>query len=1104
MSTRLWLGAALLAGALWTGAASGGLLAIGTSAVAPFNDNFASAVALSGADVTRTGDTNVGATLQAGEATTVAGALGGTSVWYSWTAPANGMVVVDTTTSDFDTLLGVYTGTAVDSLAEVASNDDFVPPPASRLRFAATSGAVYRIRVDGFNGDAGTINLHVHQAAPPANDSFAGAITLSTQDATRTGDTNDGATLEAGEAGILGGDDPLGGASVWYRWTAPVTGRVTLDTATSTFDTLLGVYSGGSLGGLSYVAGNDDTKVPPTSLIRFSAVAGTIYSIRVDGFAEATGTINLHLHEVLPAASPANDNFANAITLSGMNASRSGDTNAGAGLESGEATVVAGEAAAVSVWYSWTAPATGTATIDTATSGFDTMLGVYTGSAVNSLSNVASNDDVSAATLTSRVRFQATLGVVYRIRVDGYATDTGTINLHLDEVLLPANDDFANGYILSGTNVSQLGDTNLGATLQTGEPNTIAGQTAGNSIWYRWTAPISTAVTIDTATSDFDTLIGVYTGNAVNALTDVASNDNAGGGLQTSKVSFPITAGTEYRIRVDGVNGATGTTVNLHLALATVSDVPTNVTATPGAGQATVSWIAPSDDGGSTITGYEITRYVSGVAEHTISVGPLTQATVPGLTNGTTYTFKVAATNIVGTGQLSKSSNPVTPRTVPEAPTSISATAGAGQATVSWTAPAFSGGSAITGYAITRYVGGVAQGTSNVGVVTQASVGGLTNGTTYTFRVAAKNVAGTGAQSSDSNAVMPQTVPDAPATVNATPGAGQATVSWSVPANGGSPITGYDVTAYVGGVAQSTMSVGAVAQTTVTGLTNGTAYTFRVAAKNALGTGVASAASSAVTPRRAPDAPTIGSAAASGAGQVTLSWSAPAFDGGSAITGYEVTSYVAGAVKLKISVGVVSQATFGGLTNGTAYTFRVAAKNVAGTGAESADSNAVTPAVPRFTFTVAKSGNGSGTVTAGGAINCGATCAADFDTGTSVTLTAVPSSGSTFAGWSGPCTGIGSCTVWIDAAKTVTAKFTELESQPQPTQGAKCVVPKLKRQPLATAKRKIVAAHCRTGKVTNAKSASVPKGRVIASKPPAGKKLAAGTKINLVASRGKR
>jgi hypothetical protein len=159
----------------------------------------------------------------------------------------------------------------------------------------------------------------------------------------------------------------------------------------------------------------------------------------------------------------------------------------------------------------------------------------------------------------------------------------------------------------------------------------------------------------------------------------------------------------------------------------------------------------------------------------------------------------------------------------------------------------------------------------------------------------------------------------------------------------------------------------------------------------------------------------------------------------------------------------------------------------------------VKAAVPRFTLTIAKSGTGGGAVTSStGAISCGTTCAADFDSGTTVTLTATPDGQSTFAGWSGACSGSGSCTVTIDAAKTVTATF-GLAAHKK----VFCVVPNVKRKPLATAKRRIAGAHCRTGRVRKAYSKTVRKGRVISQRPKAGKKLVRGSKVSLVVSRGK-
>ena len=125
----------------------------------------------------------------------------------------------------------------------------------------------------------------------------------------------------------------------------------------------------------------------------------------------------------------------------------------------------------------------------------------------------------------------------------------------------PANNNFANAQVLINASGSALG-SNLGASLETGEP-VIAGIPGGASVWYRWTAPANLTVTFQTINSDFDTLLGCYTGNSVNALTLVGDNDDASGSLVTSAVTFSAAAGTTYYIAVDGFDGATGT---IHLS----------------------------------------------------------------------------------------------------------------------------------------------------------------------------------------------------------------------------------------------------------------------------------------------------------------------------------------------------------------------------------------------------------------------------------------------------------------------------------------------------------------------------------------------------------
>jgi len=274
----------------------------------------------------------------------------------------------------------------------------------------------------------------------------------------------------------------------------------------------------------------------------------------------------------------------------------------------------------------------------------------------------------------------------------------------------------------------------------------------------------------------------------------------------------------------------------------------------------------------------------------------------------------------------------------PGVPTGVVGSPGDGRVSLSWTAPANTGSSAITDYVI-QYS---SNGGSNwlpfsdaASSATTVVVTGLTNGTAYIFRVAAVNAAGTGEWSAPSASVTPLALPLASApSLAGTRGDGSVTLTWTPPFNGGSPISGYVIERTVNGV-PTTQTVGNVTTATLSGLGNGTPHDFRVAAVTAAGQGAWSN-TVVLTPLAAPGTPT-GLAAEVGDGSVTLSWTPPASTGGAAITGYTVR-YTLNGSPVTVDVGPATSTVISGLSNGTTYqiTFTVQARNEAGAGPEAA------------------------------------------------------------------------------------------------------------------------------------------------------------------------
>ncbi len=360
----------------------------------------------------------------------------------------------------------------------------------------------------------------------PPNDDFANRVPLAGVSATATG-SNVNAGIESDEPVHLG----QASHSAWWTWTAPRSAQVVVSLAGSSFDTVLGVYTGGSMSGLALVAANDDSATARTSEVVFDATVGTAYHIAVDGYGQEQGRIALSIVQAAGAA-PVNDAFESASQLAGTTETAAGSSY-DATAQPGE-PVHAGQTATRSIWWKWTAPAEGTCTVDTIGSAFDTVLAVYTGSTVSGLFAVAS-DDQSGGDNTSWVVFETTPGTTYYFAVDGRGGAGGAVvlNLSFGAGAKPANDDFANAVPLAGN--STTADSSR-ATAESGEP-AHAGYGAAKSVWWTWTAAQSGPVRISTMGSNFDTVLAVYTGSSIHSLVPVADSDDANGTRQ-SQVEF--------------------------------------------------------------------------------------------------------------------------------------------------------------------------------------------------------------------------------------------------------------------------------------------------------------------------------------------------------------------------------------------------------------------------------------------------------------------------------------------------------------------------------------------------------------------------------------
>ena len=307
--------------------------------------------------------------------------------------------------------------------------------------------------------------------------------------------------------------------------------------------------------------------------------------------------------------------------------------------------------------------------------------------------------------------------------------------------------------------------------------------------------------------------------------------------VTNTKLLLNVTNSSGYITDSSGTQTVSNSSVVFRSADTTVPNAPTSLSATAGDGQATISF-TPGSNGGSAITNYKYSLDGTNFLDFSPSITS-SPVTISGLTNGTSYNVYLKAVNARGDSSASTSVS-VTPSTTPSAPTSLSATAGDGQATISFT-PGSNGGSAITNYKYSLD-GTTYTALSPIDSSSPITISGLTNGTSYTVYLKAVNARGD-SSASTSVSVTPSTTPSAPTSLTATAGDGQTTISFTAGSDGGSAITNYKYS--LDGTNYTALSpTDSSSPVTISGLTNGTSYTVYLKAVNANGD---SAASSSVS-----------------------------------------------------------------------------------------------------------------------------------------------------------------------------------------------------------------------------------------------------------------
>ena len=524
--------------------------------------------------------------------------------------------------------------------------------------------------------------------------------------------------------------------------------------------------------------------------------------------------------------------------------------------------------------------------------------------------------------------------ILSRLDPDGSLTNITTSETSYTDSGLNKSSTYTYKVLTSNTFGDSAFTSSVSATIATTAPDVPTGLTAlasGTTITVSWTAPADTgglAITYILSRLDPD-------GSFTNITTSETSYTDSG--LNKSSTYT-------YKVLTTNTFGDSAFTSSVSATIATTApDVPTGLTALASGTTITVSWTAPADTGGLAIT-YILSRLDPDGSLTNITTSE-TSYTDSGLNKSSTYTYKVLTSNTFGDSAFTSSVSATIATTAPDVPTGLTALASGTTITVSWTAPADTGGLAIT-YILSR-LDPDGSFTNITTSETSYTDSGLNKSSTYTYKVLTTNTFGDSAFTSSVSATIATTAPDVPTGLMALASGTTITVSWTAPADTGSRLAITYILSRLDPDGSLTNITTSETSYTDSGLNKSSTYTYKVLTSNTFGDSAFTSSVSATIATTAPDVPTGLMALASGT-TITVSWTAPADTGGLAIT-YILSRLDPDGSFTNITTSETSY-TDSGLNKSSTYTYKVLTTNTFGdsafTSSVSATIATTAPGVP--------------------------------------------------------------------------------------------------------------------------------------------------------------